>query len=79
MKYYTRVLLVVGLCLLGFTAWLASSRGWGLPGLRDPQAVQAAKYQRGCPDWQRDSYGNCPPRTHRTRMGVRNFVQGGGK
>jgi hypothetical protein len=79
MKSFTKIFLIAGLCLLALTAWMAARRGWGLPALRDPQTIQAAKFKGNCSDWQKDKYGNCPPRTHRARLGVRSYAQGGGK
>lgn len=77
MNIFAKILTVLGLCVFGATVWTASQNGWGLPGLRDPQTLK--EENRDCPAYQKDKYGNCPPRNHRRRMGARSLFDGGGK
>lgn len=73
-----KIIVTGGLAIFVLTSWVASRQGWGLPGLRDAQTLRETK-RSDCPAYQRDKYGNCPPRTHRTRLGARSFFSGGGK
>lgn len=77
MNNFAKIIVVLGLCTIGATTWVASRQGWGLPGLRDPQTLKSV--DRDCPAYQKDQYGNCPPRNHRRRIGARNSFDGGGK
>lgn len=78
MSQYTKFLTAGGLATLVLTLWLASAKGWGLSNLSDPQSLQD-RQGRDCPEYQKDRFGNCPPHTHRRRLGGRNFYGGGGK
>ncbi len=75
MKNFSKILVVALSSLLVGGAWWATENGWDLPHLKS--AGKAAP--RDCPTWQRDSYGNCPPQTHRLRMGFREYGDNNGK
>lgn len=75
MKNFFKILVVALTTLLICSAWWATENGWSLPHLQSSNKT----VQRDCPTWQRDSYGNCPPQTHRLRMGLREFEDNNGK
>jgi hypothetical protein len=78
MTNFTKYLIISGIILLSLCTWYASVNGFGLASLTDPD-VKMEAYEKSCPDWQKDAYGNCPKRSHRSRLGVRSFADGGGK
>ncbi len=78
MRPFTKIITAGGLVMLVGTLWLASIKGWGLSSLNDRQVLQDREVAN-CPEYQKDRFGNCPPRTHRHRLGSRNFFGGGGK
>ena len=75
MKNFTKILTIGLTTLLVGGAWWATESGWSLPHLRNAGQV----VQRDCPTWQRDTYGNCPPQTHRLRLGSREYEDNNGK
>lgn len=77
MQNFAKIIAAAGTLLLTGMLYLASVQGWGLSSLTDRQAL--SDQERTCPDYEKDQYGNCPPRSHRTRLGSRNFYGGGGK
>jgi hypothetical protein len=77
MKELTKYITLGGTVLILLTAFMASTQGWGLSSLTDPQTLRESR--RSCPEHQKDRYGNCPPTRHRVRMGSRAHFGGGGK
>jgi len=77
MSTFTKYLTVFGMVFFIGTLWYASARGFGLSNLSDPQSLRESN--RSCPDYQKDRFGNCPPRTHRRSLGSRAYYGGGGK
>lgn len=77
MSPFTKILTIVGAAALVLMLFLASTAGWGLSTLTDPQAIQDR--DTNCPEYQKDRFGNCPPKSHRRRLGGRSFYGGGGK
>lgn len=75
MKNFLKILALLLTSLLVGGAWWATENGWSLPHLQSSAKVAL----RDCPTWQRDSYGNCPPQTHRLRMGSREYEDNNGK
>jgi hypothetical protein len=78
MTKYTKFLIICGVTLLSICTWYASVIGFGLSSLSDPD-IHLEASEKNCPNWQKDAYGNCPKRSHRSRLGVRSFFDGGGK
>jgi hypothetical protein len=77
MKNYFRLLVIGFTALTIFGSWWATRNGWSLPRLE--KSKNANQYANDCPTWQRDDYGNCPPRTHRLTLGQRDFQDNQGK
>jgi hypothetical protein len=77
MQKFTRYLTIFGVATLVSTTWYASSRGYGLENLTAPKNL--IEEHKMCPDYQKDRFGNCPPRRHRRSLGSRAVYGGGGK
>jgi hypothetical protein len=75
MKNFFKILVIALTSLLVGGAWWATESGWSLPLLAKGNKATPVD----CPTWQRDSYGNCPPQTHRLRMGLREYEDNNGK
>jgi hypothetical protein len=77
MQKFTKYLTIFGVTMLISTTWYASSRGFGLDNLTGSREL--IDEQKMCPDYQKDRFGNCPPRRHRRSLGARAVYGGGGK
>jgi hypothetical protein len=77
MKNYFKILVIVFTSLLVGGSWWATQNGWSLPRLQ--KSTNPSQFSNDCPSWQRDAYGNCPPRTHRLSLGSREFGDNRGK
>jgi hypothetical protein len=75
MKNFTKYLIVALTTLLVFGTWWATKSGWSLTRL---QAMRGNTIQN-CPTWQRDVFGNCPPKTLRLSLGSREYQDNKGK
>jgi hypothetical protein len=75
MKNYFKIIVVAFTLLLVLGSWWATENGWSLPHLQS----SGKNINRDCPNWQRDDYGNCPPRSHRLTLGQRDYQDNQGK
>lgn len=78
MNPFTKYLTMGGAALLAASLWLASAQGWGLSNLSNAGKLSDREVQN-CPEYRKDRFGNCPPKSHRYRLGRRSFYDGGGK
>jgi hypothetical protein len=75
MKNYFKIIVIAFTLLLIGGSWWATENGWSLPRLQS----YGKNTNTDCPAWQRDDYGNCPPRTHRLTLGQRDYQDNQGK
>jgi hypothetical protein len=75
MKNFTKYLVIALTALLVGGTWWATKSGWALPRL---QALRGNTLDN-CPTWQRDIFGNCPPKTVRLSLGSREYQDNKGK
>jgi hypothetical protein len=75
MKNFLKYMVIILTSLLVGGGWWATQNGWSLPRLQSFGRVA----NTNCPTWQRDKYGNCPPQSHRLRLGSREFEDNKGK
>ncbi len=75
MRNFSRYLVTFFTALIIGCSWWATASGWALPHF---ETLEPTK-NTFCPDWQKDIYGNCPPKTMRLQLGVREFADNRGK
>jgi hypothetical protein len=78
MKPLTQYITFGSLAVMFLLAIVATNKGWTANDLFTGQNFSDIR-ESNCPDHMKDQYGNCPPRSHRLRLGSRNYFDGGGK